>query len=98
MKITKAEVEHLAKLARLQLSTSEKDKYSQDLGKVLTYVDKLREFGEIRAEENNILSNDASRPDKISVWPNPLELLSLAPKQRDNLIEVPAVFERKDEI
>lgn len=96
MKITKAEIEHLAKLARLQLSTSEKDKYSQDLGEVLTYVDKLREFGEVKVGENSIVNNDVLRPDKVSVWPNPLELVFLAPKQRDNLIEVPAVFEKEE--
>jgi aspartyl-tRNA(Asn)/glutamyl-tRNA(Gln) amidotransferase subunit C len=96
MKITKAEVEHLAKLARLQLSISEKDKYSQDLGEVLTYVDKLREFGEVKVGENSILSNDVLRLDKVNAWPNPLELLSLVPKKRDNLIEVPAVFEKEE--
>lgn len=96
MKITKAEVEHLAKLARLQLSTGEKDKYSHDLGEVLTYVDKLREFGEVKVEEKSIVNNDVLRSDKVNAWPNPLELLSLAPKQHDNLIEVPAVFEKEE--
>jgi aspartyl-tRNA(Asn)/glutamyl-tRNA(Gln) amidotransferase subunit C len=96
MKITKAEVEHLAKLARLQLSADEKDRYSRDLGEVLSYIDKLRVFSEGRVDKNNFLSDSALRLDKVKDWPNPLELVSLAPKQRDNLIEVPAVFE-KDE-
>ena len=36
--ITKEEVKHVAKLARLELTDSEIEKYSEQLGNILTYV------------------------------------------------------------
>jgi len=44
MKITKQEVEHVAKLARLELSEQEKDQLTDQLSGILTYVEKLNEL------------------------------------------------------
>jgi len=41
MKISKQEVEHVAKLARLELSEQEKDKLTDQLSNILTYVETL---------------------------------------------------------
>jgi aspartyl-tRNA(Asn)/glutamyl-tRNA(Gln) amidotransferase subunit C len=44
MKITKQEVEHVARLARLELSEQEKEKLTNQLSNILTYVEKLNEL------------------------------------------------------
>jgi len=44
MKITRLEVEHVAKLARLELSDQEKEKLTDQLSNILTYVEKLNEL------------------------------------------------------
>lgn len=44
MKISKQEVEHVAKLARLELSEQEQEKLTDQLSKILTYVEKLNEL------------------------------------------------------
>ena len=44
MKITKQEVEHVAKLGRLELSDQETDKLTDQLSNILTYVEKLNEL------------------------------------------------------
>ena len=44
MKITKQEVEHVAKLARLEFSEQEKGKLIEQLSGILTYVEKLNEL------------------------------------------------------
>ncbi len=44
MKITRLEVEHVARLARLELSDQEKDKLTDQLSNILTYVEKLNEL------------------------------------------------------
>jgi aspartyl-tRNA(Asn)/glutamyl-tRNA(Gln) amidotransferase subunit C len=44
MKITKQEVEHVAKLARLELSEQEKETLTDQLSSILTYVEKLNEL------------------------------------------------------
>ncbi len=41
MKITKQEVEHVAKLARLELSDKQKDTFTEQLSNILTYVEQL---------------------------------------------------------
>ncbi len=44
MKITRLEVEHVAKLARLELSGQEKEMLTDQLSNILTYVEKLNEL------------------------------------------------------
>jgi aspartyl-tRNA(Asn)/glutamyl-tRNA(Gln) amidotransferase subunit C len=44
MKITKQEVDHVAKLARLQLSDEVKDTFAEQLSNILTYVEQLNEL------------------------------------------------------
>ena len=41
--ITVKDVEHVAKLARLQLTEDEKELYTKQLGDVLKYVDQMNE-------------------------------------------------------
>ena len=43
-KITKKDVEHVAKLARLHLGEKEKEKFTQQLDKILKFMDKLNEL------------------------------------------------------
>ena len=43
MAITVKDVEHVAKLARLELTEEEKEKFTRQLGDVLKYVDQMNE-------------------------------------------------------
>ena len=42
MKISAKDVEHVARLARLDLSAAEKERMGRELDGILTYIDKLR--------------------------------------------------------
>jgi aspartyl-tRNA(Asn)/glutamyl-tRNA(Gln) amidotransferase subunit C len=44
MTITKETVEHVAKLARLELTPDEVTRYTEDLGKILSLVEQLNEL------------------------------------------------------
>jgi aspartyl-tRNA(Asn)/glutamyl-tRNA(Gln) amidotransferase subunit C len=44
MKISKQEVEHVAKLARLALTDQERERLTDQLSNILTYVEKLNEL------------------------------------------------------
>jgi aspartyl-tRNA(Asn)/glutamyl-tRNA(Gln) amidotransferase subunit C len=44
MKITRKEVEHVARLARLELTEVEKELFTSQLDGILAYVDKLNEL------------------------------------------------------
>lgn len=44
MKFDKAKIEHLADLARIELTDEEKEKLVNDLNKILEYVDQIKEL------------------------------------------------------
>lgn len=44
MKITQKDVEHIAKLARLELSEEDKERFSREFSDILDYVEKLNEI------------------------------------------------------
>lgn len=48
--ITKEQVEHVAKLARLSLSEKEKEIYTKQLSKILDYIDQLNEVDTTNVE------------------------------------------------
>ena len=59
MSVTKNEVKHIAKLAKLQFNDEEIVRYTDDLNKILEYVDKLNELwsaavGEVNPDEAKI--------------------------------------------
>lgn len=69
MKITKQEVEHVAKLARLELSEQEKEMLTGQLSNILTYVEKLNELDTKDVEPTshvldirNVMRDDAAAP------------------------------------
>jgi len=97
-KISKDEVEHIAKLARLHLTSEEVGKYTEQLGEVLDYVSQLPderaksyEVG-IRSG-NGTLRNDEIRSSEASAE----ELLANAPQMEGASIKVPAVLGGDDE-
>ena len=44
MKITADEIEHVAKLARLEVSVEEKEQLTEQMNRILLYVEKLNEL------------------------------------------------------
>ena len=65
MKITKQEVEHVDRLARLELSEQEKETLTDQLSNILTYVEQLNELDTKGVEPtshvldiNNVMRDD----------------------------------------
>lgn len=68
MKITRQEVEHVAKLARLELSEQQKDMFTDQLSNILTYVEQLNELDTKGIEPtshvldiNNVMRDDVAQ-------------------------------------
>ena len=88
-------IEYVANLARLGLSDTEKARFSQQLGDILHYVEKLKEVDVTGVEPMahaspvfNIWASD------VPVSGLPVEkALQNAPAQRDHLIAIPKVME-----
>ncbi|MFH1745008.1 MAG: Asp-tRNA(Asn)/Glu-tRNA(Gln) amidotransferase subunit GatC [bacterium] len=94
--LTKQEIEHIADLARLELSDEELKKYGSQLSDVLLYIDQLQN---VDTENVGITAQVASlknifREDKIENW-NKEEIkssLNQAPDLEDNQIKVGRVL------
>lgn len=93
-KLTQEEVLHVAKLARIKISTEEMEKYQIELKELLDDVDKIKEV-EIHEEEKLIAPwNQAAvlREDVSGEMLDPKTVLKNAPKHSGNYIEVPIVI------
>ncbi len=95
MQISKQEVEHVAQLARLEITEAEKEAFAKQLSSILTYVEKLRELHtdgiEPTAtvlEQTNVFREDKSRPSL------PVEkALANAPESEGGYFVVPKILE-----
>jgi aspartyl-tRNA(Asn)/glutamyl-tRNA(Gln) amidotransferase subunit C len=95
MSITIKEVEHVANLARLELSETEKEQFAGQLNAILKYAEKLNGLNTDGIEPTshvlplaNVMREDAVKPS----WPIEKVLLN-APEEEDGQFKVPAVLE-----
>lgn len=93
-KIDKSDVEHVATLARLQLSSEEKSKFTEQLGSVLEYFEKLDKTETADAKPIDQINNmeNVTTDDLVGEKYDRAELLKNAPEQEDGFIKVKAVF------
>lgn len=88
-------IDYVAKLARIELTAEEKEKYSQQLGQILGYFQKLSEIDVSNVEPS------AHAHAIYNVWREDIEgtpmnvddALMNAPAKRDNQIVVPKVVD-----
>lgn len=87
------EIEHLAHLARLEITPAEKKKYAEQLSAVLEYVSQLGEVSgditESKPELTNVWREDEVKPCGISRD----QLLANTPETEDGFIKVPRILE-----
>jgi aspartyl-tRNA(Asn)/glutamyl-tRNA(Gln) amidotransferase subunit C len=95
MKITKKEVEHVAKLARLELSEQEKEKLTDQLSSILTYVEKLNELDTSGVEPtSHVLDiNNVMRDDVAEESLTQERALANAPDKAAGHFKVPKIIE-----
>ena len=97
MEISKQEVEHVAKLARLDITESEKDAFSRQLSAILTYIEQLKSIDTTGVEptatvleQTNVFREDTVRPSL------PVEhALANAPNAQDGYFQVPKILEQR---
>ena len=95
MKITKQEVEHVAKLALLELSEQEKEKLTDQLSNILTYVEKLNELDTKGVEPtSHVLDiNNIMRDDVAGESLTQERALANAPEKAAGHYKVPKIIE-----
>jgi aspartyl-tRNA(Asn)/glutamyl-tRNA(Gln) amidotransferase subunit C len=91
--ISKEEVEHIAKLARLELTPVEIEKMQKDLSAILDYFDLLKRAP--KSEEINLQKPGiCTRKDEIKLRDASLveKLIAAAPNKKDDYIKVKAIL------
>jgi aspartyl/glutamyl-tRNA(Asn/Gln) amidotransferase C subunit len=91
--ISKEEVEHIAKLARLELTEGEVGKMQKDLSAILDYFNLLKKAP--KPEAGQIVKGDlrATRKDEvISSYDMRDEIIAGAPDKKDDYIKVKTIL------
>ena len=93
--ITKQQVEHVAKLARLDLSEKEKELYTDQLSKILDYIDQLNEVKTEGVEPMTqpIPTVNVMREDIVKKQFQREEMLKNAPHEEYGFFRVPKIGE-----
>ena len=94
-RISPAEVEHVARLARLRLSPDETERMRRELDAILGYIDKLSRLDTADVPPTshavpltNVMREDAPRPS----FPRE-DMLGNAPDRSGDLFRVPRIIE-----
>ncbi len=95
MALTQQEVEHIARLARLELTEAQKARYREQLSAILDYIAKLRELDtkDVPPTAGGGLTRMALRPDEPRPGLSTQALLKNAPQAEDDQFKIPPVFE-----
>lgn len=94
MNITAETVEHVAKLARLELSPEDVDRYTQELSKILTFMDQLNELDlsqvdmSLAATQPVVLRED----EALRVFDRD-EVMKIAPSEENGFFRVPKILD-----
>ena len=95
MKISIADVEHVARLARLELSEEEKSLFAGQMGAILGYVEKLKELNTdgILPTSHAVPMENAFREDAVRPSIGIERGLANAPDRVGSFYRVPKVIE-----
>jgi aspartyl-tRNA(Asn)/glutamyl-tRNA(Gln) amidotransferase subunit C len=95
MSLTIQEVEHIARLARLQLTAEQKERYRGQLSTILDHIAKLQELDttDVPPTTGGLLTEMSLRADKVRPGLATDVLLANAPEKEGDQFKVPPVFE-----
>jgi aspartyl-tRNA(Asn)/glutamyl-tRNA(Gln) amidotransferase subunit C len=94
-RISMKDVEHVARLARLELADAEKERMRKELDGILSYIDKLRALDTRGVEPTSHavpLTNVMRDDTEVASLPQD-EMLANAPDRHGELFRVPKIIE-----
>ena len=94
MKVDKKEIEHIAKLANLNLTEKEIEKYTKDMDNIINFVEILNNEDTQGVEESKtvVSSYNVFRKDEIEEFENPEILLQNAIEPENGMFKIPKVI------
>ncbi len=95
-RISRAEVDHVARLARLRLVDEEADSFQKDLNEVLEYVAALGELDtqDVQPMSHVVEMHNVWREDEATPFSDPARILQSAPEQENGQFKVPRILDK----
>ncbi|MFH0814678.1 MAG: Asp-tRNA(Asn)/Glu-tRNA(Gln) amidotransferase subunit GatC [Candidatus Falkowbacteria bacterium] len=91
MNFDKEQIEHLAKLARLEITTAEKEKYAEQIASIIDYFGKLNAIDMKNVEPLDFITElkNVWREDEAAQFFDKEKTLAACPRTRDAAREAP---------
>lgn len=95
MKLSRAEVEHMAELAKLGLAEEEKEKFREQLSAILEYAEMLQQLDTeaIPPTATVLPLQNVMRPDEVASSFSQEDILANAPDAAEGCFRVRAILE-----
>lgn len=95
MSITRQDIDHVAKLARLALTEEERQLFTGQMGAILAYVEALNELNtdDVQPTSHAVPMQNAFRPDVVAPSIGHDRALANAPDTNETYFRVPPVIE-----
>jgi aspartyl-tRNA(Asn)/glutamyl-tRNA(Gln) amidotransferase subunit C len=94
--IDRQQVQHIARLSRLQLTEAEEIAFTSQLGDILNYFEQLNELDElligVEPTTRAIATVNITRTDTSNPYPDKEALLNCAPDRQDEFFKVPQIM------
>ncbi len=93
--ITREVVDHVTRLARLELPEAEKERMRVELDRIIAYIDKLRALDTEGVEPTShaVPLVNVMREDEVEPCPGQEAMLRNAPEREDAYVRVPRIIE-----
>jgi aspartyl-tRNA(Asn)/glutamyl-tRNA(Gln) amidotransferase subunit C len=93
--ISREDVEHVAELARLELTAAEKEQFIAQLNSILTYFEKLNELdtSDVEPTSQVIPLSNVWRDDAVQPSLDRAKVLQNAPEEAHFFFKVPRIIE-----
>lgn len=95
MPIDRAAVDHVARLARLDLTDEERERMRAELTQILEHAERIQalDLDGVPPTSHSVSIRNAMRPDEVTPSLEPDEVLRNAPEVEDGRIKVPRIIE-----
>ena len=97
--INRQQVQKVAHLARLELTSEEEEQFTTQLSSILEYFEQLSELDteDVAPTTRAIELSNVIRPDTLQSYPDREALLKEAPEQEGDFFRVPQILSRDEE-
>ncbi len=95
MSLDRAAVDHVARLARLDLTDAERERMQKELTDILAHAEKIQnlDLGPVPPTSHALALSNVLRPDEARPSLSPEEALANAPDAQDGRFRVPRIIE-----